>query len=248
MQHQAAVTLQRIWRTRMQRHTFLQTRRAVLTLQAYTRGWRCRRRLAVMVEAAVVVQRRWRARQLGRAVMAQYCQSQQAVIVVQRCIRTWLTRRHFLQQRKAAVVLQAAIRAHQQRKEYLRLKKAALLLQRCWREKLQQQQILAMKVEAAVTIQKYYRGWVDRKHYLSVLHNVRVIQMHVRAWQEGHKVREHFLATRQAAITVQRLYRARQQRLYHQERNRAATVLQAQVSVCLCVYTFYSYNFVSSIE
>ncbi|MPC30740.1 Abnormal spindle-like microcephaly-associated [Portunus trituberculatus] len=111
----------------------LHTRRAVLTMQAYTRGWRCRQRLAVMVKTAAVVKR-----QLGRAVMAQSRKSQQAVVVVQLCIKIWLTRRRFLQHRKAVVVLQAAFRAHQQRREYLRLKKASLLLQRCGREKLQQ--------------------------------------------------------------------------------------------------------------
>ncbi|KAL3695921.1 hypothetical protein R1sor_009997 [Riccia sorocarpa] len=111
---------------------------AVITLQAYTRGFLVRQKLVRMHKAASRIQRQWKA-------YSQICT--QAAKKLQACIRAFLARRKYAVQNKimlkerAAVLIQAYARGHLVRCHLTVLHTAALIIQLHWRRYSQKHQL-----------------------------------------------------------------------------------------------------------
>lgn len=94
----------------------------------------------------------------------------QRIITLQRWVRTWITRRRFLQMKNAAVCLQTYTRRWiaQQRLEQLktlfRCDKAALTIQKSWKSFRERSSFVALR-EATVKFQSHARGLLSRREF-----------------------------------------------------------------------------------
>ncbi|XP_029002056.1 abnormal spindle-like microcephaly-associated protein isoform X2 [Betta splendens] len=193
----SAVVIQRRYRScvlqRRERQTFLRIKRSAAVLQAACRGWRLRRDARRREQAAVAIQSWWR------------CSVQ---------------RRIFLNKREAAVTLQRRVRAEQlgaaQRKDYTRLRRAV------------------------VTLQAHCRAWMGRRQALEAaraerrLHFTSAAFHHLNAIKIQRALRAHWAlesAKRQihSVVTIQRWFRAKQQRRCYQEDRRRVVKVQRAV-------------------
>ncbi|KAI8595971.1 hypothetical protein EDD21DRAFT_20184 [Dissophora ornata] len=188
------IMIQAIVRGSIVRRKYHELRAAALVIQQ-------RRRLFVegrdqeyqflrMRVAARVVQERWRAVLLGRATRAQYQEVRQNIICLQASVRGYLLRQRLirvLRENQAAVTIQAAWRGYVHRQALLRIKGAAITMQRSWRAVQQQRQ-------DQYTFKEYQWGAF-------------VIQQWWRATKATQDIRCKYLRLRQAAITIQSVYR-----------------------------------------
>ncbi|XP_035509967.1 abnormal spindle-like microcephaly-associated protein [Morone saxatilis] len=196
----SAIIIQRYYRScilqRKERENFLKARHSAIILQAAFRGWCVRRdvgqqnQAAVVIqscwrcsvqrrifqrkrEAAVKLQRRVRAVQLGRLERNNYTQSRRAAITLQTHCRAWIARQKVLEVAKAerrlrftsavfhhlkAVKIQRALRAH-------------------WALESAKRQI-----HSVITIQQWVRARQQRRRYLEDRSKVVTAQRAVKRW------------------------------------------------------------------
>ncbi|CAH6787707.1 Aspm [Phodopus roborovskii] len=155
-----------------------------------------------------------------------------AALVIQKCWRRFLARRHLRilkieklarLQRKSASLIQAYWRRYSTRKQFLKLKYYSVILQSRIRMKIA---LRAYKryLWAAVTVQRRWRACVRRKQdqcrFKMLKRSTLVIQCVFRRW----KRRKLQLQT-QAAVTLQRAFR--EWHLRKQARERSAIVIQS---------------------
>ncbi|KAM9378980.1 abnormal spindle-like microcephaly-associated protein [Phaethornis superciliosus] len=179
----AAVVLQRWYRSHLnvkhQRATYLQTRRNIIIVQARVRGFIEKRKFHKIKEST---------------------------IRIQAFFRGFIQRQKYLQYKFSAVLIQQHYRAHQIRKmeqqRYHQMKRAAIRIQASYRGYKARQ--WANKMRAAQVIQAWFRGCRARKEYASVIKATRVIQSHFKRKQQ----QTWFLKMKFSALTIQRRWRA----------------------------------------
>ncbi|KAK2908196.1 abnormal spindle-like microcephaly-associated protein [Channa argus] len=206
----SAIIIQRYYQShvlqRQERERFLKMKQSTIILQAAFRGWYVRRDIrgrshaAIVIqscwrcsvqrrifqkkrEAAVKVQQRVRALQLGKAERNNYIRTRQAVLTLQAHCRGWIARRQVLEAAKAerrlrftsgvfhhlnAIKIQRALRAH-------------------WALESAKKQI-----HSVITIQQWVRAWQQRRWYLDYKSKVIIVQREVKRW----------LARRQKAASI----------------------------------------------
>ena len=126
--------------------------------------------------------------------------------IIQATFRTYLLRKFFLRVQHSTRVIQHwwrnILEAQRARVAFVEQKNAAIILQSHVRRR-NVQRMLERWNKAAATIQASFRGYVQRKHYLSLLQNISVIQTHWRSTLRARECRNSFLQMRGAAITIQ---------------------------------------------
>ncbi|XP_076847044.1 unconventional myosin-Vc isoform X2 [Brachyhypopomus gauderio] len=145
-----------------------------------------------------------------------------ACITIQKHVRGWRHRRHFLLMRQAAVTIQQYVRGSRQVRrtltaETLKQAWAAVVIQRHCRGYLVRR-VYQLVLLATVTIQAYVRGWKARKRYKKMVeeNKVLVLQKYTRAWL----ARRRFQTMRRLVLNVQLSYRVQQLRKKVEEQNK----------------------------
>jgi len=125
-----------------------------------------------------------------------------AAIRIQRSVRGYLARKHYLQAMQRVLLLQSCVRAYFARMEYKHMR----------------------ETKAAITIQRFYRGYAARKEYQKSYRLVLLLQS---MWR-GRTARQRFEHMRRlhASVTIQNTYRAYRARADYESQRQAALVFQ----------------------
>lgn len=206
----AARVIQRTWRTHSKR-------RQILNLAKDIRV-ECKQRKEERNQAAISIQKHWR----GYSIRKQIAEQTKAAITIQQWFRTALLRRNFLMQVAASKIIQRAWRKRQ------------IVLQIIYTaEKMKyQNEILKERNQAALLIQKTWRGYVARKKIQAQVHAAKTIQR----WFRAVLVRKNFLMKLAAALIIQKAWKNYKRRCFEQQilaeenriklENDAATIIQ----------------------
>uniref|UniRef100_A0A3B4V032 Assembly factor for spindle microtubules n=1 Tax=Seriola dumerili TaxID=41447 RepID=A0A3B4V032_SERDU len=201
----SAIIIQRYYRScvlqRQEREKFLKTKQSTIILQAAFRGWCVRReisrqhQIAIVIqscwrcsvqrrifqrkrEAAVTLQRRIRAVQLGRVERNNYIRKRHAAITLQTHGRAWIARRQARDAAKAekrlrftsavfhhlsAIKIQRALRAHWALESAKRQIHSVITVQRWVRSRQQRGRYLEDR-RKVVTAQRAIKRWLARRH------------------------------------------------------------------------------------
>ncbi|XP_039211149.1 abnormal spindle-like microcephaly-associated protein [Crotalus tigris] len=259
-----------------QRQRFLQIQKATLCLQAGYRGFKIRRMLRhqhmaatkiqamyrahaarmkyqSLIQASIVIQRWYRTSKSGSKIRKKFQKTKAAVISLQAVlrgqqVRKWLQRQHvaaitiqsayrkykamkrFRMVRHAALTIQQHYRAHisskKQQQEYIVLRNSTLLFQATWRGTIVRKQI-ERQHQAAVTIQSYYRMHENQVKFKYLRDAAVTIQRWYRAIMQVRNAQQKYLALKEAAVKMQAIYRGLRERRKIQRMNQAAICIQA---------------------
>ncbi|XP_055000646.1 abnormal spindle-like microcephaly-associated protein [Sorex araneus] len=197
---------------------FLHLRRAVITIQAWYRGWLVRKKMQEMSRAARLIQAAFRM----HTARVRYQTLQHASIVIQQRYRanraTKLQRHRYLQERHSALILQAAFRGMRTRRLLKTMHFSVTLIQSRFRSLVMRKRFISLK-KATIFIQRKYRATICAKHHL-----------------------HQFLELRKAAIIIQSSYRGLQVRKMVQEKHRAALLIQAAFRMHRTYVTFQTWR------
>ncbi|KAK0096791.1 hypothetical protein PV326_004426 [Microctonus aethiopoides] len=196
----AVVLIQTRWREKIlsksTRQEYLKLKTIVIKIQSYWRMIVIRRVFLCKLKqhkAAIVLQRRWRAKKIGCKIHENYKKHKAAAILIQRKYRATKlahsTRTQFLNTRNAAIIIQKNWRMYKATVDYHKLKTATIIIQTQWR---------AQKL--AIT---------TRKTFVTLRNSVITIQRFYRAYRIGKTIRNKYLMINQAILYIQRAYRAR---------------------------------------
>ncbi|KAM8874665.1 abnormal spindle-like microcephaly-associated protein isoform 2-T2 [Spinachia spinachia] len=257
----AAVKIQLVVRSFLQKRRVQRQKRAATMIQAVWRGFLARNRLrlrkrarlgALQHEAATLIQTQWRTFSARRA----YRRLGYYTIVVQ---AQWRMRRAaavYGRIRWAVTVIQKRSRAwalaKSDREQYLSLRAAAVKIQagyRRWKTQKTQKENRAAEViqagfkkwhrrkmsertAAAVKIQSWYRMLMSLRQYRKIKRSTALIQAHCR----GHAQRRRFRALERqhrSALVLQSAFRGRAVRKRVAEMRRAAVTIQRRFRACV---------------
>ncbi|KAF9582765.1 hypothetical protein BGW38_010790 [Lunasporangiospora selenospora] len=254
-------------RVRRQYQKAITQHRFILDLQAQARKYLVRKRLMMLqlatdvvhsrrfallemqrirtlylriVNAAILIQRHWRATIAGRAARQQYLDKRQWVVQLQSHTRGVLVRQSYQDLVWAAVVIQRQIRTTQLAKriryKFQELRWAARVIQARWRSLVvlrEQQHEYQVIRWCAIAVQQHTRGMIIRRQHHKLRAAAFVVQRRRRALVDGRTQFEHFQQLRLAAYVIQDRWRAvvagrtvRQQYLEHR-----STMIRMQASI-----------------
>ncbi|OXU30298.1 hypothetical protein TSAR_016715 [Trichomalopsis sarcophagae] len=259
----AAIVLQRRWRARVAmreaRQNYLQFKRCTIIVQSQYRMRQERRRYRAFLQrkaAAIVLQRRWRAKKCGKQVRETYTKHKSSVISIQRkwraTLQARLERNEFLQKRKAVIVLQKHWRSLVTIRQYKKTKNAVRIIEKWRTHKLLGRQVRSeylqlractikmqrlarvkqhvkrfqMQRESVIVVQKHWRSYVAIKEYRRKKIAATAIQTWRRSIVTGRKVRAEYLKFRESVIKVQRMWRTIKQMREFKRQRVAAIVIQ----------------------
>ncbi|XP_072172217.1 abnormal spindle-like microcephaly-associated protein homolog [Diadema setosum] len=251
----AAITLQAALRGHLQRKSLAQQHLSATRIQAAFRCFIARRHYLALCKAAQVLQTRFRARNLGKAVQLQYHVTRGAAITLQASFRGHLQRKRLARQHLSATRIQSTFRCFVARRRYLALCKAAQVLQTGYRARTVGQAVqlqyhitrgaaitlqaawrglvvrreIKRRQEAATKIQAAFRGHRERRRYQKTCNAILVVQRHVRAFRLGKEMRAEYQLFQQSAIRIQAHYRCHRERKMFAAKKAAAIKIQAAV-------------------
>ncbi|CAB4000793.1 abnormal spindle-like microcephaly-associated homolog, partial [Paramuricea clavata] len=231
-QRRGIVLIQSIVRSQQQRTRYLELRHAVITMQAHVRGKATRNHFEKLRAAAIVLQRRERARVIGKQKRGEYLQKRKSVIFIQSLVRGHQQRTRYCKLRHATIVIQARIRQKHARDSYQSMRAAAIIIQRRERGrvlgKLQREEFHQQR-RSAVLIQSVTRSYQQRTRYLQLKHAATIVQAHVR----GKRAYYAYEKLRKATVVIQRRERARMLGMIERElfltKRRCAILIQSWV-------------------
>nr|XP_043620393.1 abnormal spindle-like microcephaly-associated protein [Erigeron canadensis] len=121
-----------------------------------------------------------------------------AAVVIQKCIRSWILRKSFLEQKQAAKRIEIHFHGWLLRKSLLNQKQATVKIQSCYRRYLVRKSFLSHK-QAATRIQSHYRQWLSRNCFLKTKQAVMKLQRVYRFT----KYMKHYKLENKSAVTIQ---------------------------------------------
>ena len=228
----AVLCIQRAW-WRYKQHCALgqqqiNTKKAVVTIQAWLKGYIARKDYHNKRFNAIVLQRWWRGICLMKKQCRKFGEMKKAALTIQRAFRL-----HRMQ--KAAMIITSMVRAYLVRRRFTIKKASALRIQRNWRER--------QKHYAATIIQAAVRGYLARRDDKRRKNAAKIIQRNVKRWvacrsnaasklqkwyrgaKKMKKERALFLTKEAACKKIQVVFRIYQQQ--RQLENAARVVQQA---------------------
>ncbi|XP_078074264.1 abnormal spindle-like microcephaly-associated protein [Mustelus asterias] len=276
----AVIAIQRWYRCckvgQQQRFKYLKIRTAVIVLQAVCRGISARKKLKMqhkasvaiqtafrrfkaqqqfemLRNAALTVQRRFKAKLMGRKERQMYLTMRQSALTLQAAYKGMIIRKEFRRKLQACITIQSYFRMQKMRTKFQTTKRAALILQDRFRAHLQrkhqchkyqnirtativlQAAFRAMKTrkklkeihKAATIIQAAAKCFLTRKRYITLKAASVLLQKRFRALVLSRKQRGIYLSIRNATLVIQAAYRGMKVRQEILHRHKAATVIQA---------------------
>ncbi|KAK3735717.1 hypothetical protein QZH41_010154 [Actinostola sp. cb2023] len=229
LMNNAAIQIQSVYRGYSAFKRYVTVKRAVATIQTRLRavilGRREAQRLRYLAlnDAAIVLQRRYRALRQGRQQRLSYHIQRGALITIQAAVRGFLVRRGVRRQGRAATTIQTSYRRFSTMKKFQSLKSSTMLIQRRYRAymtgRVERLKYEATK-QAIIAIQAAYRGYRLKKATL-------ILQTRYRAAKQGHTEAAHYRKIRSAAVVIQAYYQGTKVRTEVRQKHKAATVIQA---------------------
>ncbi|XP_017969825.1 PREDICTED: myosin-16 [Theobroma cacao] len=127
---------------------------------------------------------------------------------------------------ESAMVVQKQIRSHLSRKRYVCMCKASMHIQTAWRGKLARELYKDMKNEAAaVQIQKTFRRQVARRNYIDAKSSAIVLQTGLRAMVARNELR--YKAQNKAAVIIQAYWRRHSALSFYKKIKKASVLSQS---------------------
>uniref|UniRef100_A0A8C3JF02 Calponin-homology (CH) domain-containing protein n=1 Tax=Calidris pygmaea TaxID=425635 RepID=A0A8C3JF02_9CHAR len=240
-----------------QKQKYLSLKKAALKMQAIYRGVKVRRqihcmhRAAVCIQAtfkmhcmnvkyqamrmaAIIIQRQYRAFCLGKVERMKVRQNlktlHQSAAIIQSYYRMHKQQKDFRKLLLATRQIQQWFRACKERDtqvyNYMIMKSATLRIQAAFRG-MKTRRLLRTMNESAELIQRRFRTFIQRKHFLSIKTAAIVIQRKYRATKLAKIQHQKYLSFRNAAVILQSAYRGFVVRKKIQQMHQAATVIQA---------------------
>uniref|UniRef100_A0A8C8YKI1 Assembly factor for spindle microtubules n=1 Tax=Prolemur simus TaxID=1328070 RepID=A0A8C8YKI1_PROSS len=220
----AALALQAAWRGKTARRRIHRQHRCAVVIQAYYRMHVQQRKWKVVREAALLIQKCYRAYSIGREQHCLYLKTKAAIVILQSAYRGMKVRRRIKDCNRAAVTIQSNYRAYKTRRKYATYRASAITIQRWYRDikitNRQHKDYLNLK-KAAVKVQAVYRGIRVRRH----IQHMHMAATSIKAVFKMHQSRIRYHTMRSAAIVIQVRYRA-----YYQgkiQREKYLTILKA---------------------
>ncbi|XP_067661837.1 abnormal spindle-like microcephaly-associated protein homolog [Haliotis asinina] len=229
----AVVRLQTCWRRLQAQRQYGTIRHAVVVIQKNVRMMQARIEYAKKIaarqtSAAVSIQSWW------RMLMSRqkFVSLRKNIVVIQAHVRGWHQRIDFLRQRKAAVVIQSYYRAaratREARTRYQVMIGAAMAIQSGWRSYVIKKQFSIMR-RSAVKIQSKVRTMLAMKRYHNLKHACVLMQRLYQANRTTKCVRQEFVRTKSAVVTLQTAFRGQRCRKQYQKTKAAAVKIQSFV-------------------
>ncbi|KAM9358495.1 abnormal spindle-like microcephaly-associated protein [Symphorus nematophorus] len=250
----AAITIQAAYRGKVARESLKKQHKAGTVIQAAFRKYAAQRRYLLLRKAAAVIQRKYRATILARKTKKDYDACRNAALTIQANWRGRADRKRIEKWHQCATLIQAHYRQHKEQAEYKSKKAAAVAIQRHYRAyaagKEMRNAYLHMRA-ACVTIQAGFRGmrvrtelkkkhcaatviqasvrmFLCRKQYFLLQSAAIIIQSRYRALVVCRAQQTEYRGLKQAAITIQAVYRGFRVRKDLKKRHKAARAIQAQ--------------------
>eukprot|EP00057_Strongylocentrotus_purpuratus_P032518 XP_787918.3 PREDICTED: abnormal spindle-like microcephaly-associated protein homolog isoform X1 [Strongylocentrotus purpuratus] len=255
----AIVTVQAAFRGLVARRALHRHHEMATKIQACFRGYVQHIQYQKIANAALVLQRRFRALRLGQRTRGDYVFQQSSAIKIQAFYRCQRERKAFVTKKQSAVRIQAMIRGYLGFVHAKRFRQertvAATAIQKQWRANaLRDQQVRCYNIQrgAAITIQAVARTFLVRqsiqkqhraatciqcfyrchravKSYKKTLDAIHVLQDQWRAHLLAKKFQEEYANLKKATITVQAVYRGLCIRRRIALEHAAATKIEATV-------------------
>ncbi|KAL5489025.1 hypothetical protein EMCRGX_G018068 [Ephydatia muelleri] len=249
----AVLCIQRAWWRYKQRCALglqqINIQKAVITIQAWLKGYLARKDFHNKRSSATVLQRWWRGICLMKEQYMKFVEMRKAALTIQQAFRLH-------RMNKAAIIITSVVRAYLVRRRFTVLKALALRMQRNWRDKQKHYAATVIQAamrgyqakrngnrrnNAAIVIQRAFKRWVARRSNAAS-----ILQKWYRGAKETKKERALFLTKKTAcekiqmafriyqqqrhleyaARVVQRVYRTKQQRLWYLKLRHSAVIIQ----------------------
>ncbi|XP_041377587.1 abnormal spindle-like microcephaly-associated protein homolog [Gigantopelta aegis] len=208
----AAKTLQTAARQFLKHKKLEREKRAAALIQTAWKRHQARQRTALlrmaeqnkeMSQAAVKIQTVLK----GCVARRRYAQKRKAVFTIQAAFRGYLVRRDIKKKNAAAEKIQTFYRGYTKtantRKGFVTLRTSTLTLQRALRAHLAKRH--SKQLEAAVCIQRHWRGFKDRKYFC----NLRKAALVAQKCSRMKKSRQDFTKLKESTLKMQQRYRAK---------------------------------------
>ncbi|XP_060686162.1 abnormal spindle-like microcephaly-associated protein isoform X2 [Hemiscyllium ocellatum] len=230
VQYKAAVAIQTAFRKFRAQHQFVLLKNAALAVQrrfkAKIMGRKERQKYLRMCQSAIIIQAAYK----GMMARKEYSRKWQACITIQSYFRMHKMCAKFQAMRCAALIIQNRFRAHVQRKyqrqRYQNIRSAAILLQASFRGMRSRKKVKEIH-KAATIIQAAVRSFSSRKCYTTLRAASILLQRQFRALALSRKQRRTYLSIRGATLTIQAAYRGMKVRQEIRHRHKAATIIQS---------------------
>lgn len=146
--HAACVLMQKTVRGWVQLRKYQRTRKAIIVLEKYTRGYLARKLVKFLraTKAAICIQKSWRRYRARKA----FLRIRNAVLTIQSYYRGLVGRRLFKEELELqkALIIQKYFRGWHAKTRYHRTRRAIILLQCCVRRMRAKKELKALKIEA----------------------------------------------------------------------------------------------------
>ncbi|NXJ36313.1 ASPM protein, partial [Ciconia maguari] len=249
----ATVKMQAIYRGVRVRRRIHCMHQAAICIQATFKMHRMNIKYRAMRMAAIIIQRQYRAFCLGKVQRKKYLELKKSIIILQAVCRGMKVRQDLKTMHQSAAIIQSYYRMHKQQRDfrklllatrqiqqwfrackerdtqvhnYMIMKSATLRIQAAFRG-MKTRRLKRTRSESAELIQRRFRTFLKRKHFLSIKTAAIVIQRKYRATKLAKIQRQKYLSFLNAAVIIQSVYRGFVVRKKMQQMHRAATIIQA---------------------
>ncbi|KAK3864993.1 hypothetical protein Pcinc_029350 [Petrolisthes cinctipes] len=203
----AVITLQAATKGYIVRKWIKKQTSAAITIQINYRGWQARQAFLHKRWAAVVIQCHFRNYVVTTRKQQEFLDVRKKVIKLQATVRSYLVRKRLKEEETAAVMIQSVWRMHCQRQRFVQQKHAATTIQRIYRDYCVTKQAMIKynrTVGAIIFLQAHARGFLARKALREKHLAASCLQAHVKGWLKM----KQYKSQKEAAVLIQRHYRA----------------------------------------
>ncbi|XP_055966704.1 abnormal spindle-like microcephaly-associated protein [Sorex fumeus] len=200
----AAIIIQSSFRRLQVRKMVQEQHRAALLIQAAFRMHRTYVTFQTWKHAAVLIQQHYRAYRAAKLQRENYIRQRRSAVVIQAAYKGMRTRQLLREMRRAAIIVQSMYRMYRQYSYYQDVQWAIKVIQKKYRANQYQKALLRNALEKRACIQAglpvgALRQQMQKEHHAAV-----IVQKYFRAY----RTRKHYLHFRAAVVFVQRRYRA----------------------------------------
>uniref|UniRef100_A0A8C5SV63 Assembly factor for spindle microtubules n=1 Tax=Laticauda laticaudata TaxID=8630 RepID=A0A8C5SV63_LATLA len=246
------VLFQATWRGIIVRRQIERQHQAAVTIQSYYRMHVIQAKFKYFIEAAVRIQRWYRAVIQARSTRQKYLALKEATVKIQAIYRSLRERRKIQHLNQAAICIQSMFKMHQcnfqyrtlkrsatiiqaryrafcrgqkDRKKYLALRKSSLILQAAYRG-MKIRQEFRSRHQCILVIQSYYRMYRERKAYLKLVVATKVIQQWYRASRDTNAQIYKYKMMKISTLQIQAAFRGMKTRVLLKKMHMAAVIIQ----------------------